>query len=566
MISQIKERIAKDLSAIFAPLGVSEIVSLFERPRDPHYGELALPVFKLAKIVKKPPFEISQLLAQRVEEQQFQWLKSVEAIGGFLNFKIKILFLQNDLISSLKNAKDKIGFTNKGNGKTLIVEYSSPNVAKPMSIGHLRATVIGQSLRNLAETQGYKVIGVNHIGDWGSQFGKLVWAYLSWGDEYDFKNKPFESLFTIYVRFHEEAKKNPKLEAEGAKYFKRLEEGDKKIQKIWEHFRDISINEYNRIYNLLGVQFDLTQGESFYLPLLDGVVQELRDKGILKESQGAEVVDVGEDRPPCIIKKTDGASLYSTRDIAAAIYRHNILNADGIIYVVGADQTLHFQQVFKVLELMGCQWVRDCHHVAFGMYRFKDSGKMSTRHGKVVFMEDVLSRAISSVREIIEKKNPNLEDKDKVAQQVGIGAIVFNDLLNDRVKNVDFDWSKVLDFEGDSGPYVQYTLVRCKSLLRKSGWDSELVINGEFMTIEEKNLIFRLLELDQIFEASYRKYKPNILAQYLLDVCFEFNQFYHKHKILKSSERENRLVLVKATEHILEQGLNILGVSCPEVM
>lgn len=564
MIGQIKKQIAEDLSLVLPLLKTSEIVSLLERPRDSVHGELALPVFKLAKSMKKPLVEISRLLAGKIQEQNFQWLESVEAVGGFLNFKIKILFLQNDLINSFRT--DKIGFVSKGNGKTLVVEYSSPNVAKPMSIGHLRATVIGQALRNLAETQGYKVIGVNHIGDWGSQFGKLVWAYLSWGDEYDFKNKPFESLFAIYVRFHEEAKKNPKLEAEGAAYFKKLEDGDEKIQKIWQHFREISINEYNRIYNLLGVRFDLIQGESFYLPFLEETVQKLRDKGILEESKGAEVVYVGEDKPPCIIKKTDGASLYATRDIAAAIYRCETLKADGIIYVVGTDQTLHFQQVFKVLERMEYEWVKECHHIAFGMYRFKDSGKMSTRQGKVVFMDDVLSKAIATVREIIEKKNPNLKDKDKVSHQVGIGAIVFNDLLNDRVKNVDFDWAKVLDFEGDSGPYVQYTLVRCKSLLRKSGWDSELAINGELVTNEEKKLVFRLLELDQIFESSYKKYKPNILAQYLLDVCFTFNQFYHKNKILNSSERENRLVLVKATERVLEQGLGVLGVPCPESM
>lgn len=564
MIGQIKKQIAEDLSPVLPPLKTSEIVSLLERPRDPAHGELALPIFKLAKSMKKPPVEISQLLAGKIQEQHFQWLESVEAVGGFLNFKIKILFLQNDLINSFRT--DKIGFVSKGNGKTLVVEYSSPNVAKPMSIGHLRATVIGQALRNLAETQGYKVIGVNHIGDWGSQFGKLVWAYLSWGDEYDFKNKPFESLFAIYVRFHEEAKENPKLEAEGAAYFKKLEDGDEKIQKIWQHFREISINEYNRIYNLLGVRFDLIQGEAFYLPFLEETVQKLRDKGILEESKGAEVVYVGEDKPPCIIKKTDGASLYATRDIAAAIYRREVLKADGIIYVVGTDQTLHFQQVFKVLERMGYEWVKECHHIAFGMYRFKDSGKMSTRQGKVIFMDDVLFKAIATVREIIEKKNPNLKDKDKVSHQVGIGAIVFNDLLNDRVKNVDFDWAKVLDFEGDSGPYVQYTLVRCKSLLRKSGWDSELVINGELATNEEKKLVFRLLELDQVFESSYKKYKPNILAQYLLDVCFAFNQFYHKNKILNSSERESRLVLVKATERVLEQGLGVLGVPCPESM
>jgi arginyl-tRNA synthetase len=494
-------------------------------------------------------------------------IESVTAIGGFLNFTFRDEYLQNVLLDAVHKPEGRLGASNVGAGKTLVIDYSSPNVAKPMHIGHLRATVIGQAIRNLAETQGYKVIGLNHLGDWGVQFGKLAWAFREWGSQYDFAGKPFESLFALYVRFHDEAEKNPELDAQGSLVFKRLEDGDAEIEALWKTFVDISLKEYGRLWALMGVRHDLVRGESFYNDKMKAVEARLEKLGLLEESEGAMVVRLGDDMPPCLIRKSDGASLYATRDLASAIYRHDVLKADLNLYVVGVDQTLHFKQVFKVLEMMGFDWAKSCHHISFGMYRFKE-GKMSTRKGRTVFLEDVLNQAIEMVERVIEEKNPSLPDKKKVAEQVGVGAIIFNDLAVDRVKDVEFDWDKALNFEGDSGPYVQYSYVRCMSLLRKYAKTPAMRLSIALSSNEERELVRLLLNYQDVLSASFTTFRPNILAQYLLEVCGAFSRFYNKHRILgEASDVETaRMGLVEASRRVLKSGLETLNIQAPDAM
>ena len=543
---------------------------LLEVPKKLEHGHLAFPIFFLAKELKKaPPLiakEISEFLASSPSEFRALAIESVLPAGGYVNITFRDAYLQ-DVLAKATADERRLGYSDTGLGKTLVIDYSSPNVAKPMHVGHLRATVIGQAIRNLAETQGYKVIGLNHLGDWGVQFGKLAWAYMEWGSEFDFKNKPFESLFSMYVRFHDEAENNKELEAQGSLVFKRLEEGDPKITEIWKHFIEISMKEYGRLWGMLGVRHDLVRGESFYNDRLKSVEHLLEEKGLLVESEGAQVVPLGEEMPPCLIRKSDGASLYATRDLASAMYRHDELKADMNLYVVGVDQTLHFKQVFKVLELMGFDWVQSCHHIAFGMYRFKE-GKMSTRKGRAIFLEDVLSQAIELVRQVIEAKNPNLENKELIAEQVGIGAIIFNDLAVDRVRDVEFDWDKALNFEGDSGPFVQYTHVRCLSLVRKFAKPVPVNFQTVLTEPEERELIRVLLNYQDVLAASFTTFRPNILAQYMLEVCAAFSRFYNKHRILGEPDliAASRMTLVESTRRVLAAGLRTMNIQAPTAM
>lgn len=567
MIRHLKKLIASHLGPLME-MESREIEKLFEAPKHTGHGQLALPLFSIAKIKKKAPPLLAQELAQTITMKAIPELKKAEALAGFVNFHFLESYLQNTLIESIETQGSQLGFSKMGEGQRVVVDYASPNVAKPMSIGHLRATMIGQAVCNLARSQGYTVIGLNYLGDWGSQFGKLAWAFQKWGHEYPFEKQPIDSLYKMYVRFQEEADKDPEIAKLGAQTFKKLEDGDSDIKLLWKKFIDLSLVEYQRLFDMLGVKHDLVQGESFYNDKLKPTEKLLEQKNLLEESEGAMVVRVGDDVPPCLIRKSDGASLYATRDIASAIYRRDHLKADISLYVVGMDQTLHFKQVFRVLEKMGYSWFKDCHHIAFGMYRFKDIGRMSTRKGNVIFLEDVLSRAIQMVREIIEEKNPQLEDKSKVAEQVGIGAIIFNDLVNDRVKNVDFDWDLVLNFEGDSGPYVQYMNVRCKSLLRKYGKEPAKKFLTDLDSPEEAELIRLLLSYPVTLEKAYVNFKPHILAGYLLDICHQFSRFYSKHRILGEAEalESSRMTLIYCTQKILSSGLKILNMPTPEAM
>lgn len=567
MLTQVKKKIAEALEKL-VDRTPEEIIPLLERPRNPEHGQLALPVFTWAKEAKKAPPLIAKEWEQKLSSMPIDGLERVEAAGGFLNFKLSAQYLSETLFESLKKDGDKIGYSNQGQSKRVVIDFSSPNVAKPMSIGHLRATVIGQAICNIARSQGFEVVGINHLGDWGVQFGKLAWAYMEWGKDYPFKEKPFEALFDLYVRFHSEAETSPQLNEKGSAVFKRLEEGDEEIEKIWKMFIDISLKEYQRLWDLLGVKHELVRGESFYNDRLKPTEKLLEEKSLLIESDGAMVVPMDDPKmPPCLIRKSDGASLYATRDVASAIYRMEELKADLNLYVVGVDQTLHFKQVFEVVKKMGYNWWDQCHHISFGMYRFKE-GRMSTRKGNVIFLEDVLMKGIESVREIIEEKNPGLENKDKVAEQVGVGAIIFNDLMNDRVKNVDFDWDRVLDFEGNSGPYVQYTAVRCRSILRKANKTAPMEASAELNSAEEVQLISQLLHFEDVLRLSFQSFKPHLIAIYLLDLCRLFSQFYSKHRILgEDSEKAlARLSLVKACELVIVQALKVLNIETPEAM
>jgi len=567
MLQKLKETLAHHYSALLQK-DVESVLRLLETPKSDGHGHLALPVFAWSKELKKAPPVLAQELATRMSVDRPVGLGSVTPVSGFLNFTFEADYIQRLLSESILSRADEVGNSSLGAGQKMIIDFSSPNVAKPMHIGHLRATVIGQAIVNLARTQGYEVVGLNHLGDWGVQFGKLAWAFLQWGNEYPFEEKPFESLYKLYVRFHEEAEKNPQLEDEGSRVFKRLEDGDKQIEALWQKFVNISLKDYQRIWDQLGVKHDLVRGESFYNDRLKGVEAELERKGLLEESDGAMVVRLDEaGMPPCLIRKSDGASLYATRDLASGIYRMEELKCDLNLYVVGMDQTLHFRQVFKVLEKMGYPWVNRCHHVGFGMYRFKDM-QVSTRKGNTIFLEDVLQKGTELARAVIEQKNPDLPNADEVARQVGVGAILFNDLVNDRVKDVEFDWGRALDFEGDSGPYVQYCGVRCLSLMRRYGKAIPADFQTILMTAEERELMRCLLNFQDTLRNSFQNFKPHFVAGYLLEVCRRFSQFYTKCRILgESAEVEaSRMTLVRMTHAILDKGLDVLGIEIPEAM
>jgi arginyl-tRNA synthetase len=567
MLTVLRRKIREALAAA----GVSDlsVADNLESPKRAGHGHLAMPVFALAKAQKQPPPKIAQDLAAKLMGLKSADFAKVEAVQGFVNFHFKSRVVQDLLMSEARAKGERLGAGDIGRGRKMVIDYSSPNVAKFMHVGHLRATVIGQAIVNLALNQGYEVTRLNHLGDWGVQFGKLAWAYLNWGREYDFASQPLQSLFDLYVRFHTAEETDEKLAKAGAEMFRRLEDGDPEVTAVWRKVVDISLQEYARLWKMLGVQHDLVRGESFYNDRLKPVEKLLEDKGLLVESEGAMVVRLDDEgMPPCLIRKQDGASLYATRDLASALYRHDELKADLNLYVVGADQTLHFRQIFAVLKKMGYGWVDGCHHIAFGMYRFKDIGKMSSRKGKVVALEDVLSKAIEMVRKIIAEKNPSLAGAEKVAEQVGVGAIVFNDLMNDRVKNVEFDWDKILDFEGDSGPYVQYCHVRCTSLIRKFGREAKLEMPAELESAEEQELIRHLLAFPDTAATAFDNFKPHIVATYLLDTCRLFSQFYTKHRILGEAAdiESSRMALVAATRQILGRGLALLNIEAPEAM
>ncbi len=567
MLTVLKSKVADALQAV--EVDPESIMNSIEVPKRSGHGHLAMPVFALAKQLKKPPPVLASELAVKLAKLQRAGFKKIEPVNGFVNFHFETKLVQDLLMSTIRAKGDAIGGSELGAGRTMVIDYSSPNVAKPMHIGHLRATVIGQAIVNLARNQGFKVVGLNHLGDWGVQFGNLAWAFENWEKDYDFESDPFGSLYKLYVRFHTEAESNEQLQKVGAETFRRLEDGDPVVTKIWKMVVEISLKEYSRMWALLGVKHDLVRGESFYNDRLKPVEQLLEKRGLLIESDGAMVVRLDdENMTPCLIRKTDGASLYATRDLASALYRHEELHADLSLYVVGAEQTLHFRQVFSVLKKLGYEWATGSHHISFGMYRFKDIGKMSSRTGNVILLEEVLTKAIEMVKVIIAKKNPSLQNANQVADQVGVGAIIFNDLMNDRVKNVEFDWEKVLDFEGDSGPYVQYCHVRCSSLIRKFGKAVQFEMPGELDHPEEQDLVRLLLAFPDVTKSAFEGFKPHLVATYLLDLCRLFSQFYTKHRILGEDAKieASRMALVAAVQLVLGRGLALLNIQTPEAM
>ncbi|WP_242144766.1 MULTISPECIES: arginine--tRNA ligase [unclassified Bacillus cereus group] len=561
---EYKKQFAKALvNSLHDGLSLEEITALIETPKQDELGDAAFPCFTLAKQYKKAPAQIAKEIASELKGSFFT---KVEAAGPYVNIFYNRSVVSDHILKTILAEKEEYGQHHFGQEKTVVIDYSSPNIAKPFSMGHLRSTMIGNALNHIAEKCGYEVVGINYIGDWGTQFGKLITAYKKWGNENLVKEDPIRELFQLYVQFHEEVKGNPELEEEGRTWFKKLEDDDEEAVFLWNWFRHESLKEFSLIYELLGVEFTNFQGESFYNDKMDEFVEMLEEKGLLEESDGAQVVNLDEENmPPCLIRKSDGATLYATRDLTAAVYRQNTYGFDKALYVVGAEQSLHFTQFFTVLKRLGYTWVEGMQHVPFGLV-LKDGKKMSTRKGKVVLLEEVLEEAIALAQQHIEEKNPSLKQKEEVAKQVGVGAIVFHDLKNERMHNIEFSLEKMLKFEGETGPYVQYTHARACSILRKEHIEFEtatFALNDAYSW----NTLKLLNQFPQVIETAFTKNEPSHIAKYILNVAQAFNKYYGNVRILEDNhEKESRLALVYAVTIVLKEGLRLLGIGAPEEM
>ncbi|SIT02552.1 arginyl-tRNA synthetase [Alicyclobacillus vulcanalis] len=566
-MKSVKRSIARAIADIVGR-PEDEIARMVEYPPNPALGDLALPCFPFARELRKNPAQIAEELAASV--RQADGVESAQAEKGFLNIRLARPEFAERVVNQAISSVHDLFSLERGRGRTAVIDYSSPNIAKPFGVGHLRSTIIGHAIKRMMREDGWNVEGVNHLGDWGTQFGKVIAAYLKWGNEEEVRKDPIKELFRLYVRFHQEAESSPELEDEGRLWFKKLEEGDPEATRLWRWFIEESLRAFRQVYDLLGVEFEHYIGESFYNDKMDAIVQELRDKGLLVEDQGAEVVDLSAyDMPPCIIVKSDGTSIYATRDLAAADYRHKAFGAEALLYVVGAEQKLHFQQVFKVLELMGRDYAKHCVHVQFGLMKFNGQ-RLSTRRGHVVYLEDVLQKAIDEARAIIDEKNPGLENKDAIARQVGVGAVIFNDLKTFRVHEVDFRYEDVLNFDGETGPYVQYTHARASSVLRKAGTAAEAARWSSTHRPDDAEwaLVMLLAQANETLERAVDSYDPSVIARYALQMCHAFNRFYHDHPILQADEpaRTSRLALTRAVREALAKSLYLLGIEAPEEM
>ena len=567
---EIAEIIAKNLEG----LTEDEIKSMIEIPQDQSMGDYAFPCFRLAKTMRKAPNLIAAELAEKLQGEQL--FSEISPVNAYVNMFVSREEMVKSTVSEVLEEKENFGRSDIGGNKKVIVEFSSPNIAKPFHIGHIRSTVIGNSLSKIYDALGYDVFKINHLGDYGTQFGKMICAYRRWGNREDVINSPIKTLLGYYTKFHVEVEEHPELEGEARAIFTKLEQGSKEEVELWQWFREESLKEFQRVYDMLGIEFDSYNGESFYSDKMPRFEKELSDKGLLHESNGAQVVDLEEYKlGTALIKKSDGSSLYITRDIAAAVYRKENYDFYKNIYVVATQQNLHFQQLFKILELMGYDWANQCVHVPFGMVRLEE-GTMSTRHGRVVFLEDVLNGAIEKTREIIEEKNPNIENLEEITSQVGIGAVVFNELSNNRIKDYTFKWDQILNFDGETGPYVQYTHARCASLLRKAGEDivakAQDPKNVDFALLSKSDSAYELTKLIYAFpgvvEQAGEKYEPSIITRHIIDIAQCFNKFYHDEHIIVDDEVEkiSKIALVIATKRVIATGIGLLGMKAPERM
>ena len=569
-MTNFKEEIAKKISEI-TNIDLNELTNYIEIPPDTNMGDYAFPCFKLAKTLKKSPQLIAIQLQENINIENTN-IEKIEVVGGYLNIFINKKKLIESVLKEINIKTDKYGYSEIGQGKTAVIEYSSPNVAKPFHIGHLRTTVIGGSIYKIYKALGYNTIGINYLGDWGLQFGKVLAGLELWGKEYDIENDSINSLLKIYVRFNEEEKINPELTDMARAWFKKLEEGDRNTTKTWEWIRKVSIDNYNKTYKLLNSKFDSYNGEAYYNNKMEATVEELEKKGLLKESQGAKIVDLEEyNMPPCIIITSAGTTIYATRDITAFIDRANTYKFDKMIYVVGAEQKLHFEQFFKVLEKMGYEeYVKKAEYVPFGLIVDKNGEKIGTRKGNSVFLEDILNEAINKSKKIIEQKNPNLENKDDVARKVGVGAIIFNDLYNSRIKDEIFDWDTILNFQGETGPYVQYIYVRTKSLIEKANYKPDIKnVEFDLLLDDEAIDIARLLyDFESIIILAGEKNEPSIIARYLINLAQKFSTFYNNNKIINEDKKlqEARLYLTYACGNVLKIGASLLGMEMPDKM
>lgn len=571
-----KENIADALVNAGVDLSKGDILDLLEVPQDETMGDYALPCFRLAKVLRKAPPMIAAEIAEKVGRREGAgFLAKVESVNAYVNFFLRRETVAQEVTAEVLRCGTDFGKSDLGEGKPVIVEYSSPNIAKPFHIGHIRSTVIGSALARIYDALGYDVIRINHLGDYGTQFGKMIVAYRRWGSEEDVRREPIKTLLSYYTKFHEEAEKDPSLEQEARETFARLEQGAEEEVVLWQWFREESLKEFGRVYDMLGITFDSYNGESFYSDKMERFVQELKEKGLLEESEGAQIVRLDDyGMPPALIKKSDGSTLYITRDIAAAVYRKETYDFYKNIYVVASQQNLHFQQWFKVLELLGYEWAKDCVHVPFGLVSLED-GVMSTRLGKVVFLEDVLKSAVEKTKEIIEEKGVATEEVDEIARQVGIGAVVFNELANNRIKDYVFSWDRVLNFDGETGPYVQYTYARSASVLRKAdpeevekvraGGIDMAALSSSDSAYDLAKLLYRMPAV--IAEAG-EKYEPSILTRHVISIASVFNRFYHDEHVLVEDEGERlaKLALVAAAGQAIKNGLALLGIEAPERM
>lgn len=555
-------------------IDIETVLSGLATPPDRKMGDIAFPCFKLAKVMRKAPPVIADELLKKIEENTLpDVIDKVVSVGGYLNFFLDRSAISKAAVDEISRLGEAYGRSDEGSGRTVLVEFSSPNIAKPFHIGHLVSTALGHSIARIYDFLGYNTVRINHLGDWGTQFGKLITAFRLWGDEETIMKDPINELLKIYVRFHEEAEKDPSLEDDARANFRALENGDPEITKLWKLFVDASLKEFNRMYKLLGVNFDSFAGESFYTDKMPEVVDIMREKGILEESDGAMVVRYDdESMPPCIILKSDGTTIYATRDIAAAIYRKRHYDFYKNVYVVGTPQTLHFKQVFGALKKMGFEWADDCVHVGFGYVRFPDKA-MSTRHGDVVLLEDVLNEAIAKTKDIITQSptSKDLDNADLVAEKVGIGAVLYTFLKSSRERDIIFTWKDILDFEGESGPYVQYAYARSRSVLSKA---DELGIDyengdGSLLTSDEEYALIRMLtKLQDTVREAGERFEPSIVTRYVTDLAQQFNKFYNTCSVMKAEDelRKARLKLTACTAQCIKTALRLIGVDVVEKM
>lgn len=559
-----KELIASELAKVIDSLDQDAILNLLEQPKSSDLGDIAFPAFSLAKVERKAPQAIAADIAEKINQSAFE---KVVATGPYVNFFLDKSKISDHVIKSVITAGADYGQQDEGHGQNVTIDLSSPNIAKPFSVGHLRSTVIGDALSNLYRKMGYNTIKINHLGDWGKQFGLLMVAYKKWGSKEAVEANPINELLKLYVRINAEIEHNPELDEEGRKWFKKLEDGDPEATQLWQWFRDESLEEFNRIYKLLDVEFDSLNGEAFYNDKMDEGVQILEDKGLLKESKGASIVDLDDvNLPPAMIKKSDGATLYITRDIATAMYRARTYNFVKNIYAVGQEQSNHFRQLKAVLKKMGFDWSDDMVHVDFGLVT-KNRQKLSTRKGNIILLEPTLQEAISRAKAQIEEKNPELENKEEVAHAVGVGAVKFYDLKTDRRNGYDFDLEAMVSFEGETGPYVQYAYARIQSILRKANFTPSADATYSLNDPESWEIIKLLQDFSRIVKRAAENYDPSLIAKYAISLAQAFNKYYAHTRILdESPERESRLALSYSTAVVLKEALRLLGVQAPEKM
>ena len=563
----ISEEIAAALKAVYdsEPLGVQEIASGLEVPPDAAMGDYAFPCFKLSKSLRKSPMMIADSLKDAIHAD---YLGKIESVKGYLNFFIDRATYAEKVVSAVLSQGDSYGSDHSGEGKTVVIDYSSINIAKRFHIGHLSTTMIGNSLYKLHKFFGYNAVGVNHLGDWGTQFGKMIAAYKRWGDHDTVAQGGVDEMVKLYVRFNSEAKENPSLNDEGRHWFKRIEDGDPEALEIFNWFKSVTLKDAERVYDMLGVKFDSYAGESFYNDKMQPIVDTLREKGLLKEDQGAQIVDLEPyGMPPALILRSDGATLYITRDLAAAKYRMDTYHFDKSLYVVAYQQDLHFRQLFKVLELMGYDWYSKCEHVAFGMVSFEGQ-TLSTREGRIVYLEDLLNTSIQKARAIIEEKSPDLENKDEVAKQIGVGAVVFFALYNNRIKDIDFWWDRALNFDGETGPYVMYTHARACSVLRKAG-ECDAEPDYSALADPEAQDVVRLLgQFPEVAKAALVRSEPSMITRYSVDLAQAYNKFYYERKVMvdEPGVRAARIQLTRATRNLLRLSLDLIGITAPTRM